>query len=129
MTAYDASASEATSRKIMITGGSGFIGTNLVRYFSERGAEVLNFDKRPPADDENAAKWKQGEVGDLAGVTEAIKEFGPDYIVHLAARTDLNGASLEDYDDNFKGADNIIKAVNKLGGGRKRNVLSKEKQK
>lgn len=38
----------------------------------------------------------------------AIKNFSPDYVIHLAARTDLNGKELMDYDANMAGVSNLL---------------------
>jgi len=38
--------------RILITGGSGFIGTNLVEHFLGEGAAVLSLDARPPRNSE-----------------------------------------------------------------------------
>ena len=34
--------------KILITGGSGFIGTNMVAYYVSKGIEICNIDITPP---------------------------------------------------------------------------------
>ena len=32
-------------KKILVTGGSGFIGTNLINYYSNKNKYIINFDK------------------------------------------------------------------------------------
>lgn len=97
--------------KIIITGGSGFIGTNAVNYYLNRGYEVLNIDKVKPQDSTRMDCWKQIDVRDAAALKEAVVAFEPDYILHLAGRTDLDGATLEDYDANYEGTENILAAA------------------
>ena len=100
---------QLASKKVLVTGGSGFIGTNLIQHLLDKGADVRNFDRSEPADSKHAAMWIRGQVGDLTSFKAAMKEVEPDYIVHLAARTDLSGRGMEDYQDNISGANNIIK--------------------
>lgn len=100
--------------KILITGGSGFIGTNLIESLVFDGHEVLNFDIAEPKKKELIETWKKIDINsfDLFKVNSAI--FNPDYIIHLAARTDLDGASLDDYKTNVLGVENLLKISNEL---------------
>jgi nucleoside-diphosphate-sugar epimerase len=50
----------------------------------------------------------------MVALQECLINFNPDYIIHLAARTDLNGKSLADYAANTIGVDNILKAIGQL---------------
>lgn len=45
---------------------------------------------------------------------QTIAEFNPDYIIHLGARTDLNGKMLDDYDANVQGVKNLLKILDQL---------------
>jgi nucleoside-diphosphate-sugar epimerase len=85
------------SHTVLVTGGSGFIGTYLLRRLAERGDAVINFDVRPAGP---AAKWwlgpvavhiqfVHGGVDDLSSVIAAIKQHQPDTIIHIAAIVDL----------------------------------------
>jgi nucleoside-diphosphate-sugar epimerase len=97
--------------RALITGGSGFIGTTLVEHFAGRGFVVSNLDAAPPRNRAHAACWRQGDVCDSRAVHAAVEEFRPDVILHAAARTDLNGRTLEDYAANIDGVKNIIAAA------------------
>ncbi len=48
--------------KVLITGGSGFIGTNLVDFYIEKGAEVLNLDWNPPLKKPQAGLWNEMDI-------------------------------------------------------------------
>jgi nucleoside-diphosphate-sugar epimerase len=50
--------------KIFLTGGSGFIGTNLVTELLRRGDTVLNFDSSAPGCAEQVGLWKKGDLLD-----------------------------------------------------------------
>lgn len=98
-----------TETKIIVTGGSGFIGTNMVEYLLNHGYKVINFDLRPPRNSIYKSFWLRIDICNRDELIQASREFKPDYIIHLAARTDLNEqANLEDYNANIKGVENIM---------------------
>ncbi len=94
--------------KIAITGGSGFIGTQLCTLLKQQGHEIKILDIAPsktfPSEREDI------DIRDLDALTKALK--GIDAIYHLAAehRDDVSPLSLY-YDVNVKGGDNVIKAA------------------
>lgn len=95
--------------KVLVTGGSGFIGTNVVEYFSKRGDTVVNFDLNPPRNVQHAQYWRQGNIEKFSEFEATARDFQPEYIVHLAARTDLDGHTVGDYKANTIGVENIAK--------------------
>ena len=95
--------------KILITGASGFIGTNLLQYYLEKNVDVVNLDVLPPRCDSHRAYWKEVDITDYETLHTAIIEFNPDYIVHLGARTDILGRDVKDYSANTVGVENILK--------------------
>ncbi|GHT83480.1 NDP-sugar dehydratase or epimerase [Spirochaetia bacterium] len=100
--------------KILITGASGFIGTNLVVHFSSLGYTVRNFDIVTPKDKEYISLWHRVDITNYDIFMQGTKEFSPDYIIHLAARTDLNGKNAGAYSANTIGVDNLLKIVQQL---------------
>ncbi len=100
--------------KILLTGASGFIGTNLLEDLLSKGYEVCNVDILPPKITERKSVWKQVDIKDYDAFERAVLGFDPDYIIHLAARTDLDGKTLEDYDANITGVENLMKILHKL---------------
>jgi GlcNAc-P-P-Und epimerase len=102
-------------QRILITGGSGFIGSNLVRFFYDKNYEVLNYDIKKPIDILHIDKWVEGDILDYNQLSTTIKKFNPDYIFHFAARTDLDeNKDLNGYSTNIKGVENIVKIANEL---------------
>lgn len=97
-----------------MTGGSGFIGTNLLVYLSQKGYKVLNIDQVPPMYVELNLYWQKVDITDYKQFSYSVQAFQPDYIIHLAARTDLNGKSLADYAANTVGVENLMKIVDEL---------------
>ena len=83
--------------KILLTGASGFIGTNLLEDLLLKGYEVCNIDCVAPKIHERENLWKDVDITDYDAFEKAILDFNPNYLIHLAARTDLDGKTLEDY--------------------------------
>lgn len=100
--------------RILVTGGSGFIGTNLVEYFAIAGNEVLNLDIAAPRNGAHGSYWQPGSLLDRAGLRAVVRDFSPEIIFHMAARTDLDGSSIDDYAANTVGVENLIAAVEGL---------------
>jgi nucleoside-diphosphate-sugar epimerase len=102
------------TERVFISGGSGFIGTNLVEHFVGSGLTVTNFDVVPPRNPAHAPYWRQGDICDMNALSATVSQFRPDIILHVAARTDLNGSTLEDYAANTTGVENMIAAARSL---------------
>lgn len=97
--------------KVLVTGGSGFIGTNLVEELARLGVVVRNFDRKAPPDSRYESVHVAGDVLDLKALRKTVGDFQPEYVVHLAARCDLKGRSVEEYPDNTQGVLNVISAI------------------
>ena len=85
--------------RIMVTGGAGFIGSNLVRVLLSEGHDVLNFDKLTYAGnlsslagvaDHPAYRFVQGDICDGTAVRESIVDFQPEAVMHLAAESHVD---------------------------------------
>jgi len=99
------------TERILVTGGSGFIGTNLVEFFTTRGDEVLNLDIAAPRNSSHHSFWHPGDLLNGDGLRSLIRDFSPEVIFHIGARTDLDGRSVDDYAANTIGVENLIAAV------------------
>jgi len=97
--------------RIIVTGGSGFIGTNVVDYFVNDGAEVINIDDHPPRKSTHVEYWREVSILDVVKLKRTFEEFSPSHLIHLAARTDRHGATLDDYAANTVGVANVIEAA------------------
>lgn len=98
--------------KILVTGGSGFIGTNLISYLTQfEFNEILSLDIAEPKIELHRNIWEKIDLRDKAYLSKSIIRFQPDYVIHLGARTDLNGTSLKDYNANIDGVSNLLEAL------------------
>jgi dTDP-glucose 4,6-dehydratase len=83
------------SKKILVTGGAGFIGTNLVHELQKRGHEVLAVDLFNTERD----NYTRADVRNFRQIERIFEKSGFDYVYHLAAEYGRwNG---EDYYENL----------------------------
>jgi nucleoside-diphosphate-sugar epimerase len=97
--------------RLLITGGSGFIGTNLVEHFRERADAVLSLDLRPPRHPDHQGLWRRVDPLDGEQIAAEFEAFRPTHVLHFGARTDLDGSRLLDYDLNVRGVLHVLAAV------------------
>ena len=105
--------------RILVTGGSGFIGTNLVEHFVNQEHNVINLDIASPSYPKHGVYWKKVDVLNMSALVGAIQAFQPEIILHMAARTDLDGKSQSAYSANIDGVRNLIKAIGNLSSLRR----------
>lgn len=96
-------------KKILITGGSGFIGVHLVAELVERGYNVINVDIRPPKDRKNLDLWREKDVNSYDDILKLHIDHKFHGIVHLAAVASQDANSLNEFQSNIQGTRNIIR--------------------
>ena len=102
-------------KRVLITGGSGFLGTNLLQHHIELGDVVRSIDLRPPKHRLHDSLWHRSDIRVADDLERQVEEFRPTHVYHLAARTDLDGKSLDDYRANTIGVANVIDVFERYG--------------
>ncbi len=99
--------------KVLVTGGSGFIGTNLIEQIRAGcpGWRVVNVDIARPKLALQAEFWADCDILNWPKLHAIFDEFRPEIVIHLGARTDMAGKAVEDYRANSVGTANVIEAV------------------
>lgn len=95
----------------MITGASGFIGTNAVDYAIREGLDVINFDIRPPRNPAHREYWKHVDIRERDSLSKAVAEFSPTHIMHLAAMTGMDIDDRRYFSANTDGVMNLIEGT------------------
>jgi len=112
-----------TQKRVIVTGGSGKLGKEVVIYLVEAGWIVVNVDKFPPAKGAAPAgvKYVFADLTDMGQVMECLSEIdssykGVDAVIHLAA-IPAAGMAANSYlfGNNAMSTYNILEASRKLG--------------
>lgn len=106
--------------KILVTGGAGYVGSACLRYIARQGHQVLAYDNlvegHPAAVGEQ--KLVVGDIAETQKLTEVLREFGADAVMHFAAATNV-GQSVGDpeyhYRNNIGGTLSLLNAMRAAG--------------
>jgi len=118
--------------KILITGGLGFIGSNLIKFLIEKKYKILNIDKENYASNtynikkfikNKNYKFIKNDLSDSKKILKIINNYKPKCIFHLAAETHVDRSI--DSPKNFIDS-NIIATFNLLEAFRKHSIKNKK---
>lgn len=99
-----------------VTGGSGYVGRNLIRALVARGDEVRALARSAgsiAAVEQLGAKAVKGDLDDTASMTEAMR--GADVAYHAAAQTDQTGTRDDFYRSTVAGTEHVLAAAKAAG--------------
>lgn len=118
-------------KKMLVTGSSGLIGSEVVSFFAEAGWDVHGVDNNMRADffgPQGDTRWnqerlsetfknfhhKEMDIRDRGTIVEFVKQLKPDAIVHTAAQPSHDLAAsrpFDDFDVNAVGTLNMLEAT------------------
>jgi UDP-glucose 4-epimerase len=111
--------------RAVVTGGAGFIGSNLVDALLERGDEVVIVDNLTTGKPENieqalanGARLVELDIRDGQALTSLFEEVGPDVVFHFAAQIDVRKSVADTPLDamvNVVGTIGVLEAALKVG--------------
>jgi nucleoside-diphosphate-sugar epimerase len=102
--------------RVVVTGGSGRAGQWVVRLLAEAGHEVVNFDVVQRPELELPGQFCRVELEDAGKVYDALFQFRPEGICHLAANPAPGGqAQIDVFGNNVLSAYNLMQAAGDLG--------------
>ena len=109
--------------RYLVTGGCGFVGSNITARLLEEGAPVCVLDNLSRAGSVANLKWltslglrgfARGDIRDAANLADQIARFKPDVVFHLAAQVAMTASVADprtDFEVNALGTLNVLEAV------------------
>lgn len=109
--------------KLLITGGCGFLGSNLAEDALSRGDDLVIFDNLYRNGSRDNFSWLQqqgefrfehGDIRNQNDITRLIQSFKPDVIFHLAGQVAMTTSIANprmDFEVNVVGTHNLLEAV------------------
>lgn len=109
--------------RILITGGAGCLGSNLIEHWLPQGHEIFVIDnfatgKREVVPSMPGLTLREGTIADEGLVSECFAGFKPDVVVHSAAAYKDPDDWVEDSRTNVIGSANVAQAAKAQGVGR-----------
>ena len=102
--------------KVLVTGGAGFVGREVVFNLIKRGYAVTVLDKAEKPVDFKLVKYIKGDIQNAAKCVMA--SAGQDYIIHLAAKPRIPESFIDPdsyYENNVTGTKNMLTAAHAVG--------------
>jgi len=109
--------------RYLITGGCGFLGSNLAYHAIQKGEEVIVFDNLERFGASENLKWlkslkvnvlSHGDIRDSGAVSEIVKSYKPEVVFHLAGQVAMTKSIANprlDFEVNALGTLNVLEAV------------------
>lgn len=100
--------------RVLITGGSGFVGLPLVFALEKQGHTILSLSRKLHSEDKGSVSWLNANLSDPLSYQDTIKLFSPEVLIHLAWQ-DIPDFSLEKSQKNLKQSLDLLSFVIELG--------------
>jgi UDP-glucose 4-epimerase len=108
------------SMKVLITGGSGFLGSHIADALSTQGDEIFVIDNYATGRRDNLSPRRhltvlEGDIGDQELLDKAFDDFQPEIVIHAAASYKDPDDWAEDSRTNVLGSINVTRASQRVG--------------
>jgi len=118
------------AKRVLVTGGAGFIGSHICEHFLERGWTVEIVDDLSSGKRENVPSGPTLHVLDIrsADTARVVREGAFDVIVHLAGQIDVRKSVADPVADagvNIIGTLNVVEALRRSPRGKECRVVSR----
>lgn len=100
--------------RVLVTGGTGFVGSYLVPYLQSGGDDVTVLASRSNPTINSSVHYCEVDIRHTAGVRAVVRDTAPDFIYHLAAISTIGTAAANPeltYEVNVLGAYNVFEAA------------------
>jgi len=109
-------------RRILVTGGAGYIGSHVVLALGEAGYKVLTYDNLSTNRDAVlSGELVVGDLADAALLEQTLTSFRPEAVMHFAASIEVGESvsnPLKYYRNNSVNALNLLDALRRTGVGK-----------
>jgi len=112
--------SKSAARKVLVTGGAGYIGSHVVLALGEAGYDVLTYDNLSTGNRDAVLSGKLvvGDLSDKLFLEKTIKEFNPEAVLHFAASIEVGESvtnPLKYFRNNSVNALNLLETMQTTG--------------
>ena len=107
-------------KHILVTGGSGYVGSHVAKMLFEQGHSPIVFDLQVKQRPWASPHWPAvpGDINNKDSLNNLFEKYGFDAVIHLAAASEV-GASVNDplryYQNNVSGTAHVLKACADYG--------------
>jgi len=107
-------------RRVLVTGGAGYIGSHTVKLLGEKGYELLTYDNLSTGNEWAVlyGKLVKGDLSDRESLRRVFKEFKPEAVIHFAAYIVVPESvrePLKYYRNNVSNTINLLEVMEEFG--------------
>jgi len=111
--------------KYFITGGCGFLGSNLAKHILEKGDDLVVFDNLSRLGSQENLAWLktfgdfefvQADISDYAAISAVVEREQPDVVFHFAGQVAMTLSiedPIQDFNTNALGTVNLLESIRK----------------